>query len=65
MSIIYKHKMKSWVSFEEGWNVTANTCIGLNILVITEQTITNLFARVLKVWHLMVMRAFLLLQQAE
>jgi hypothetical protein len=31
----------------------SNICIGLNILVITEETIATLFAWVLKVWHLM------------
>ncbi len=40
-------KVEMWLS---------NICIGLNIFVITEQTIATLFARVLKVWNLMCQR---------
>ncbi len=44
---------KTQVSFKEVEMWPSSTCIGLNILAITEQAITNLFARVLRVWHLM------------
>jgi hypothetical protein len=50
-----EHINKHWINHKchlkevEMW--LSNTCMELNIFVIMEQTITTLFARVLKVWH--------------
>ncbi len=52
MSIINKYKINHKCHLKEVEMWLSNTCIGLNILVITEQTIVTLFAQVLKVWHL-------------
>jgi hypothetical protein len=51
-AIINKHKINYKCDLKEVEMWSSNTCIRLNILVITEQTIATLFARVLKVWHL-------------
>ncbi len=50
---INKHRIKTRVSFKEVEMWPFNTCKGLNIFVIMEQTIATLFARVLKVQYLM------------
>jgi hypothetical protein len=65
MSIIHNTKYITSVFIWMGWNVTIQHLQRVNILAIMEQTITTLFAQVLMVRHVMLTRAFLLLQQAE
>ncbi len=50
---INKHQINHECHLKEVEMRLSNTCMELNILMIMEQTITALFAQVLKVWHLM------------